>query len=764
MVKTFKKGLLMALSFAFLGGLASCGPTDSTSSTPPESTPPTTETDLPSQSESSEEETSDSSSSSSSKEELKIESVSITNKDTVKNILVEEGATVTAEAMPSSIPQEFTYASSNEEIITVDAMGRITAIAPGTATLTVSCSYGGVTKSDTVEITVTNTFFSHSPVGMELADFTHELDETNPYVVYGGGGFMFFRNCFGTTWYAETDITIDEFAVGELFAKVGLMGTDFHDQNGLYYFFDCPLGDNNVLIDNWKAVGVNDRINGSYDIGQFNWNLVHTLTAEEMGITDGEPCLRYGDKFNMGLLRDGAYFHFYFNHYYVYSVKSTLLDPSIPTYPCFTANNVTATLSNYSFLEEGDPKLDELLATANAVTSPKTITIDKGSEATMSIDEEGYRVRATVASATTNNCVETGVTWDSSDKTVATIDDRGYITPLKAGDTTITATSAYPYSEAKATLLLHVVEGAVASEIQAPATLSVHDTETKALNASVLPAGADSRLTYTSADPSIAKVDAEGNVTGEKVGTTTITIASVQVPSLKKTVEVTVSESLISYQVPSYCPKGDIPNLDYSHMDDAEDPYVKVSMAKPDGFEGGAYFALNRSGTKWMTTFSFENVSFYHGEVWGKLFISANTADGKAGSFFFVDAVLQDWTKGGWTDIGWANWIGTTADTYTVGASFKDGQGVIPAGWRNVENVPSGGSAKSPVFGLIRDGVDYYFMIDGEIVFHRQMNNVAADVASVPVIGGFQAAMEIHDLSYTDDAATIDGLVAEFNA
>lgn len=753
---------LAAASTLLLGGLSGCQTTPGTSSGEESASLGESASSLPETSSSEEEKPS----SSSEKDELALEEVRITNREAVSDILVEEGATIQAEALPSGVPQEFSFKSSDETIVSVDAMGRLTAVAPGQATITVTSNYRGVEKSDSVEVTVTNTFFSHSPVGMELSDFTHELDETNPYVVYGGGGFMFFRNCFGTQWYAETDITIDSFAAGELYAKAGLMSTDFHDQNGLYYFLDCPLGENNALIDAWKAVGINDRINGSYDIGQYNWPLVHTLSKEEMGIEGDEPCLRFGDKFTMGLLRDGGYYHLFFNGYHVYSVAPALLDPEEPTYPCFTANNVTATLSNYSFLEAGDPELEALLDEANATVAPTKVEIAQGEGGTINLETTDFRLTAKVTSES-STVIDDDLEWSSSDETVATVDERGYITPLAAGETTITAKASYPYSEASDTYLLKVVDGILVEEIVVPASLSLHETEEKALGASILPDGANPALTYEVEDPSIASVDSEGNVTGLKAGTTTVAVASSENPAIREEVALTVLPSVIDYRIPSYYAidgTNQLPLIDYSHMDDEEDPYVSIADNGSGVFQNGAYLPINGSGTKWMVTYSFDQVSFFNGEVWGKLFVTANTADGSQGVTYFVDSVIQSWTLGGWRDVGYGHWSGSTATGYKVGADFKPGQGVIPAGWRDKDHVPSGGSSRSPLFGLIRDGIDYYFLIDGEIAFKHSVDWVAAATPSTPVIGGFNAAMEVHDISFSADEGAIDEIIATYQA
>ena len=207
-----------------------------------------------------------------------------------------------------------------------------------------------------------------------------------------------------------------------------------------------------------------------------------------------------------------------------------------------------------------------------------------------------------------------------------------------------------------------------------------------------------------------------------------------------------------------------LPLIDYSHMDDEEDPYVSIADNGSGVFQNGAYLPINGSGTKWMVTYSFDQVSFFNGEVWGKLFVTANTADGSQGVTYFVDSVIQSWTSGGWRDVGYGHWSGSTATGYKVGADFKPGQGVIPAGWRDKDHVPSGGSSRSPIFGLIRDGIDYYFLIDGEIAFKHSVDWVAAATPSTPVIGGFNAAMEVHDISFSADEGAIDEIIATYQA
>ena len=118
-----------------------------------------------------------------------------------------------------------------------------------------------------------------------------------------------------------------------------------------------------------------------------------------------------------------------------------------------------------------------------------------------------------------NHPVPMKITWTSSDTKVATVDENGAVKALKPGKVCITA-SLPNGSQAQ-------VEIAVAPPITAVNTdrtlYKVKPGATKQLSLNLTPAGVEEVFTWTSSDPSVAKVNADGVVTGVKNGTVTIT-------------------------------------------------------------------------------------------------------------------------------------------------------------------------------------------------------------------------------------------------
>lgn len=134
------------------------------------------------------------------------------------------------------------------------------------------------------------------------------------------------------------------------------------------------------------------------------------------------------------------------------------------------------------------------------------------------------------------------IRWSSSAPAVASVNLlSGVVTGNALGTATITATSAVD-SGVSESITVNVVGQAQSIEAT-PSSISIAEAATQQITASVLPVTAPQGVTYVSANPAIASVSTAGLVTGESEGETTITIRSVQRPSVSLVIPVTVTEA-----------------------------------------------------------------------------------------------------------------------------------------------------------------------------------------------------------------------------
>jgi len=143
--------------------------------------------------------------------------------------------------------------------------------------------------------------------------------------------------------------------------------------------------------------------------------------------------------------------------------------------------------------------------------SPSAASLAVGGTTTLSV------------SVSPSNATNKAVTWASWNPGVASVDGSGRVTAKAPGTVTITATAADGSGKTgQATVTVSPV--LVSSVTIAPASASVAVGATTTLNASVLPSNASNKgVTWASLNSGVATVDSSGRVTGQAMGTATIT-------------------------------------------------------------------------------------------------------------------------------------------------------------------------------------------------------------------------------------------------
>ena len=150
------------------------------------------------------------------------------------------------------------------------------------------------------------------------------------------------------------------------------------------------------------------------------------------------------------------------------------------------------------------------------------VSLDK---TTLGIDTGATgQLTATVAPASASN---KAVTWNSDATSVATVDDTGKVTGIKAGtaNVTVKTVDGGKTASSKVTVTDPVVHPTGVSLDKTTADATVGDTVQ--LTATVAPSNANSKaVTWSSSDETLATVDNTGKVTAKANGSATITVTT----------------------------------------------------------------------------------------------------------------------------------------------------------------------------------------------------------------------------------------------
>ena len=200
--------------------------------------------------------------------------------------------------------------------------------------------------------------------------------------------------------------------------------------------------------------------------------------------------------------------------------------------------------------------------TATPSVTPAEVTVsgvalDKSS-AQLVVGGETVTLKATVTLSddTTATSEQSGVvTWESSDRAVATVDENGKITAVSAGTATITANTVKTDASGKpvtATCTVTVTATTLTvkldkekAELYAGGALTLQATVNK--NGTETTSAKEGVVTWESSDTAIATVDAKtGEIKGVKPGTVTITATTVEKDGSGKTVSATCTLTVLA--------------------------------------------------------------------------------------------------------------------------------------------------------------------------------------------------------------------------
>lgn len=155
-----------------------------------------------------------------------------------------------------------------------------------------------------------------------------------------------------------------------------------------------------------------------------------------------------------------------------------------------------------------------------------------------------------VISVNPANATEKKLLYSVSDETIATVSEDGKLKGLRGGNVTVTVTSAEKTQQPKTAKINVKINQAVSAISLNKTSFNVGKGKTVKLEAKVSPSDATNQnVTWTSSDPKIATVLANGTVTGVKTGTVTITCTAKDGSGTSASAKATVITAVNSIQM-----------------------------------------------------------------------------------------------------------------------------------------------------------------------------------------------------------------------
>lgn len=185
-------------------------------------------------------------------------------------------------------------------------------------------------------------------------------------------------------------------------------------------------------------------------------------------------------------------------------------------------------------------------ATFTVTVTKKVIKVTKISlSASTLLTKVGCTEKIT-ATVTPTNADNRAVTWSSSAPTVASVDQSGNIIAKSVGNATITV-KAKDGSGVTATCWVNVTDIKVTGITLNKTTLNIKTGATEQLTAKVQPTDAtNSKVTWSSNEPTVAEVDQTGMITAKKEGSAVITVTAQDGSGKTATCKVNVTDIKVS--------------------------------------------------------------------------------------------------------------------------------------------------------------------------------------------------------------------------
>lgn len=397
---------------------------------------------------------------------------------------LEKGKTETLTATiepPTATNKSLSWSSNKESVATVDSNGKVTAVAPGEATITVKADGG---KTETCKVTVTSNAAEEVNVTID-GDDTVKMGST---IKLTANVTPVGTNVESTEWKSENPRiatvnqgTVTPVAVGTTTIKATITTEDGKTYTAEHKITVEPKETvtDTIIIEGSKTVSAGGTIT-------LQAKLQSNETVVDATWSSSSPTVATVTKGKVEGLTEG---------------KTTITATS-------TKDGVTA-IGTVEI-----EVIDDRVHVTGVILDKKELKLEKGQTETLT------------ATVNPGDATDKSVTWSSSNTAVATVDQSGKVTAVANGEATITVTTKDGGKTAtcKVTVINAVVP---VTDLSVRETLELTVGQTETLEATITPSNAtNTNVTWESLNPDVATVDNNGKVVAESAGDATITVTT----------------------------------------------------------------------------------------------------------------------------------------------------------------------------------------------------------------------------------------------
>ena len=399
-----------------------------------------------------------------------------------------ESATISFTVSPSDASKDgITFTSSDTSVVTVDKNGVVTAVGPGTATITITSKDGKVTA--TITVTVEAKTVAVTGISLDKTSITIGVGETQAIVANIEPSNATNKKVNWTSNDSSIASVDDEGNVtGKGVGSATIIATTADGGKKATCSVKVTSSGSSVAVTGIKL----DKSSITIGVGE-SQTLVATI----------EPSNATNKKVNWAT-NDSAI--------------ATVDDNGTVTGKGVGNATIIATTA-----DGGKKATCSVKVTASSSPVAVTgVTLDK-STLTMTVGED-VTLKATVKP---DDATDKTVTWASDKTSVATVDENGKVSAKAAGTAVITVTTKDGGKTAKCTVTVKAGTVAVTGVSLDKTSLAMKIGETAILNATVKPDNASNKqVTWSSDKTSIATVDENGKVEAKAAGSATITVTT----------------------------------------------------------------------------------------------------------------------------------------------------------------------------------------------------------------------------------------------